>query len=246
MDTLPLKPQYEAPWLAGLRAVRANLLPGLVVQGIMFALVLGYYLIPSTREPLDHLATLKEQWGYFYSSVSAILAGAVIPEILRIVVFQRGRPARRNIGNFLFAACYWGLSGMQVDWFYRMQGEWFGTAVEFGTVLKKVLVDQFLYCPLIAAPQAAFLYDWKQLGFSRRHLRGFFTADFYRRSVMPTLFATWGVWIPIVAALYSLPSLLQIPLFSLALSLWVILFTWMSEQRSTEVGLPLSSSGAPL
>jgi hypothetical protein len=35
-----------------------------------------------------------------------------------------------------------------------------------------------------------------------------------------------------VAALYSLPSLLQIPLFSLALSLWVMLFTWMSEQRT--------------
>lgn len=55
--------------------------------------------------------------------------------------------------------------------------------------------------------------------------------NFYRDAVVPTLFATWGVWIPIVAALYSLPTLLQIPLFSLALTLWVMLFTWMSEQR---------------
>ena len=39
------------------------------------------------------------------------------------------------------------------------------------------------------------------------------------------------MWIPVVAILYSLPSLLQIPLFGLALSLWVILYTWMSEQR---------------
>ncbi len=228
----PPKAPYEAPWHAGLRAARANLVPGLLVQGIMIALVLGYYLAPATREWLDHLAVLKERWGYAYSAFSAIIAGAVVPEVLRILVFQRGRPCRRNLGNFLFAACYWGLSGMQVDLFYRLQGVWFGGEPDFPVVLKKVLVDQFLYCPLIAAPQAAFLYDWKQRGFARRYLRGFFTVDFYRSSVVPTLFATWGVWIPIVAALYSLPSLLQIPLFSLALSLWVILFTWMSEQRA--------------
>jgi len=126
VDTNHTPRRYEAPWLAGLRAARANLLPGLFVQAIMLSLVLGYYLLPATRELLDHLAAMKARWGFLYSAVSAVIAGAVIP----------------------------------------------------------------------------------------------------------TLFATWGVWIPIVAALYALPPLLQIPLFSLALSLWVILFTWMSEQRA--------------
>lgn len=222
----------ERPWHAGLRAARANLVPGLIVQAVMIVTVLAYFYAPSTREIFDFLGSLKERWGYGYSAVSAIIAGAIIPEILRIVVFQKGRAGRHNLGNFLFATIYWGISGMQVDLFYRLQGEWFGTTADVGTVLKKVFVDQFLYCPLFAAPQAAIIYDWKQIGFAHHHLRGFFTADFYRRAVVPTLFATWGVWIPIVAALYSLPSLLQIPLFSLALSLWVMLFTWMSEQRT--------------
>jgi len=31
--------------------------------------------------------------------------------------------------------------------------------------------------------------------------------------------------------IYSLPSLLQIPIFTLALTFWVILFTWISRQR---------------
>ncbi len=221
----------EAPWNAGLRAARANLIPGLLVQAVMIATVLVYFYVPSARESFDVLGSWKERWGYLYSALSAILAGAVIPEILRIVVFQKGRPLRRNLNHFLFAVCYWGISGMQVDLLYRLQAVWFGTAGDFDTVVKKVLVDQFLFCPLLAAPQAAFLYDWKQLGFARKHLRGFFSMDFYRNAVIPTLFATWGVWIPIVSALYSLPPLLQIPLFSLALSLWVMLFTWMSEQR---------------
>jgi len=221
----------EAPWLAGLRAARANLLPGFFVQGVMLALVFGYYRIPGSRDVLDQLATLKSNWGYGYAAVSALIAGAIIPEILRVLVFQKGRARRENLDHFLFAACYWGIGGMQVDLFYRVQAVWFGSDPEFAVVLKKVLVDQFLYCPLIAAPQAVILYDWKRLGFARKHLRGFFTTDYYRRAVLPTLFATWGVWIPIVAALYSLPALLQIPLFSLALSLWVMIFTWMSEQR---------------
>lgn len=59
----------------------------------------------------------------------------------------------------------------------------------------------------------------------------YFTMRYYLNVVVPTLFATWGVWIPVVTILYSLPSLLQIPLFGLALSLWVMLYTWMSERR---------------
>ncbi len=197
----------------------------------MLALVFGYYWLPGTRDFLDQLATLKSRWGYCFSAGSAIIAGAIIPEILRILVFQKGRPRRENFSHFLFATCYWGYGGMQVDFLYRMQSVWFGSDPDFAIVIKKVLVDQFLYCPLLAAPQAVILYDWKRLGFSLKALPGLFTAEYYRRAVVPTLFATWGVWIPIVAALYSLPALLQIPLFSLALSLWVMIFTWMSEQR---------------
>ena len=98
-------------------------------------------------------------------------------------------------------------------------------------VAKKVVVDQFLYNPLFACPVTTWLYDWKSRGFRRRGTGVFFTAGYYRYFIVPTLFATWGVWIPVVSILYSLPSLLQIPLFGLALSLWVTLYTWMSEQR---------------
>lgn len=222
----------EAPWLAGWRAARANLVPGFAVQAVMIGTVVAYFHAPSTRSFFDMLGNWKAEWGFAYSALSGVIAGALVPELLRVAVFQRGRPQGRNLGNFLFAAVFWGLSGMQVDLLYRMQGVWFGQEAGLSTVIKKVLVDQLLYCPLIAAPQGVILYDWRARGFSREALPGFFTSAFYRRSIFPTLFANWAVWCPIVAALYSLPPLLQIPLFSLALSLWVILFTWMSEQRT--------------
>jgi len=141
---------------------------------------------------------------------------------------------RTNFSNLLFTIPFWGLTGMMVDLLYRSQAEWFGSEATFRVVLTKVLVDQFIYNPLIAGPTGAWFYDWKNSGYSFRNLGRFLTLRYYRDVIVPILFATWGVWIPLVVILYSLPSLLQIPLFAMALAMWVMLFTWISEQRARE------------
>ncbi len=223
-------PLREAPWSSGLRAARANVVPGLIVQSLMLAMLLAYYFHPPMQLWLDGLARVKSAWGYGYTALSSIVAGALIPELLRIGVFQKGRLARRNLANLLFSVPFWCFMGLVVDFFYRSQADWFGAEATFPIVAKKVLVDQFLYNPIFAAPFTTWLYDWKNRGYRFAGTRVFLTARYYRDTVVPTLFATWGVWIPIVSILYSLPSLLQIPLFGLALSLWVMLYTWMSEQ----------------
>jgi hypothetical protein len=205
--------------------------PGLIVQALMLSVLLAYYFHPPMRDWLNGLAEIKARWSYGYSAVNAIVAGALIPELLRIAVFQKGRPRPSNAANLSFSVPFWCAMGVIVDFFYRCQAGWFGAEATFPVVVKKVLVDQFLYNPLFAAPVTAWLYDWKNRGYRTQGIGKFFTMAYYREVVVPTLFATWGVWIPVVAILYSLPSLLQIPLFGLALSLWVILYTWMSEQR---------------
>ena len=53
------------------------------------------------------------------------------------------------------------------------------------------------------------------------------------------------MWISVVAVLYSLPSTLQIPVFSLALSLWVMLLTWMSERRNESPAETFGSDPVP-
>ena len=219
----------EAPWRAGLRAARANVLPGLLVQGAMVALLIGYYFHPPTRSWLDHLAEVKAEWGYGYSVLAAMFAGAVVPELLRLTVFQKGRPARKNLNELAFALPFWGTMGFIVDGFYRLQAQWFGDQAIPSVVIPQVLVDQFAYNPLFAAPVTVWLYDWKNRGYRAR--REFFIAGYYREHVVPALFATWGVWIPVVTVLYALPEPVQIPLFSLALSLWVMLYAWMSEEK---------------
>ncbi|MBC7979283.1 MAG: hypothetical protein H7Y36_01825 [Armatimonadetes bacterium] len=220
------------PWKAGLQAAKANAFPGLVVQGMMLALLLGYYFYPPTTHFLNQLASLKDRWSYGYSAIASIIAGALIPEIMRILFFQKCRLALKNFKNLLFTIPFWCAMGVIVDFFYRQQADWFGTQITFRIVTTKVLVDQFLYNPLFAAPVGAWLYDWKNSGYRLRGTSRFFTATYYRDVVVPILFATWGVWLPIVSILYSLPGRLQIPLFALALTFWVILYTWIGEQRS--------------
>jgi hypothetical protein len=197
----------------------------------MLGLLLAYWFYPPTTLLLIRLAMVKERLGYGYSAASAIIAGALIPELLRIAVFQGGRIRRNNAANLFFTVPFWCAMGIVVDALYRGQAVWFGTGAEFPVVVKKVLVDQFVYNPLFAAPCTAMLYDWKNRGYGFHGLGDFLTRRYYRDVVVPTLFATWGVWMPVVTILYSLPSLLQIPMFGLALSMWVMLYTWMSERR---------------
>ncbi|HEX7261291.1 MAG TPA: hypothetical protein VF258_05710 [Luteolibacter sp.] len=222
----------EAPWMAGLRAARANVVPGLIVQGLMLSMLLAYYFYPPMRHWLDQLAEIKSRWSYGYTALSSFFAGAVIPELLRVLVFQNAKVHRANFKNLLFTVPFCCFMGVVVDFLYRCQAGWFGTEVSFAVVLKKVLVDQFLFNPLFSGPISAWLYDWKNQGFRFEGTAAFFTAAYYRKVVLPILFATWGMWFPIVTILYSLPLQLQIPLFGLALSLWMILYTWMSEQRA--------------
>lgn len=213
-----------------MRAARANVLPGLVVQGVMLALLLAYYLSPTAREGLIQLAEVKARWGYYFSAIASLVAGALLPELLRISVFQRWRVTSGNFHNLLFTIPFWCVMGIMVDLLYRSQAVWFSTAITLPVVVSKVLVDQFLYSPLVSAPLTVWFYEWKNRG-RAPHPRRFFSLAYYREEILPVVVAIWGVWLPIVTILYCLPQPLQIPLFALALTLWVMLYTWMSEER---------------
>ena len=215
----------------GLQAARANFVPGLIVQMVMLAVVLAYYYDEPARAWLAYLAALKERWGYGFAFLSSAIAGGVLPELLTVAVLQRGRVRRENAGNLLFGILFWGWQGMTVDALYRFQAVLFGAHVDFPTVLKKVLVDQFVYNPLYSAPFAMACFDWKNQGYQFAGMGRVLTGRFYKERTLPALVAVWGVWIPLVSMIYSLPSLLQIPLFNLALTFWVLLFTWISRQR---------------
>jgi hypothetical protein len=224
-----LHSHHRSSLALGWEAARANLTPALLIQALMLGLLAGYYLSPTVASLLNDLAAYKVRHGFTFVVIAAIAAGALVPELFLIVFFQHGSLTRRNLRNLLFTIPIWAIDGSLVDLLYRSEAAWLGNVVSLPVVLGKICIDQFGYNPFFAAPFGILTYEWKNSGFSLDSLGRAFTWNHYRDKVVPTLLATWSVWIPLMAIIYSLPLPLQFPLFSLALTFWVLLLTYMTN-----------------
>jgi len=243
-----MRTKSDTPFAIGWHAARANARPALIIQGLMLLLLVGYYANGTISSALRQLAEFKRTHGLGFVVAASVAAGALIPELFLILFFQRGRPNRRNLRNLLFTIPVWGFDGSLVDVLYRSEAAWFGDMVTVPVVLAKICVDQFGYNPFFAAPFGVLTYEWKNNGVSMRPVRELFTWKHYRDKIIPTLLATWAVWIPLMAIIYSLPLALQFPLFSLALSFWVLLLTYMTNRFAgkIEADAPLALATARL
>ena len=196
----------------------------------MLSVALAYYFNVDARHALNDLARIKQSSGLAGSFIAAAIAGGVLPELLAVAVFQRGKVTRANFINVLFTATLWGIDGVLADLLYRLQAIMFGNGVDFFTISKKVFVDQFGYTPLIATPLTLMAYEWKRHGYKIGAIRNFWTRAFFKAKTLPTSIANLAVWLPLVAIIYALPQPLQFPIFSLALTFWVLIFTFISTK----------------
>jgi hypothetical protein len=219
----------------GWEAAKANAIPGFVLQTAMLLVLIGYYLSARFADFLNRLAQYKSDHGLAFVVLAAVLGGAIVPELFVIVFFQRGRFRRENVRNLAFTIPTWGIDGILVDLMYRLNEIWFGDVTTVWVVTAKILVDQLGYNPFFAAPAEVLVYEWKNEGFSWRSVRRALTWKHYRDKIVPTLLATWAVWGPLMAIIYSLPFALQFPLFSIALTFWVLLLTYMTNRFAGKI-----------
>ena len=219
----------------GWEAARANAVPAFILQGAMLVVLISYYLSSACADFLNRVAHYKEEHGLLFVVLAAVFAGAIVPELFVIVFFQRGRPRAENLRNLAFTIPTWGVDGILVDLMYRMNAVWFGDVVTVPVVIAKILVDQLGYNPFFAAPSEVLVYEWKNEGFSWKSVRRALTWGHYRDKIVPTLLATWAVWGPLMAIIYSLPYPLQFPLFSIALTFWVLLLTYMTNRFAGKI-----------
>ena len=202
-------------------AFRQNLIPGFILWIFGLGVVLSYYYLDFSHVWFEEIIRLKITYGYAYSAISTALFGGLIP-----YVFMRLSGRESGGGAWLMGVVfvsYWGVRGMDVDAFYRLQAWVFGSGVGWKTIACKVLVDQFVYCVIWATPLTALFYGWKEVGYSwSRWCAQWKFKDFIDRMILFNL-TTWMVWTPATAIVYSLPSPLQIPLFNLTLCFFVLL-----------------------
>jgi hypothetical protein len=201
---------------------------------MMLGFLALYLWNEDTRRILENVAQFKQRTGYAFAFVSYVIAAALLPELLRIAFFQRGRITRRNLWNFLTATPFWGGMGMMIDLLYRLQAAWFGSGSGPGTVLEKMSVDQFLFSPFISAPLVVGYLRWRAAQFQLNALREAAHTGFFLEHVFPIIVAGWCIWIPGVSLVYFMPSPLQLPVAVLIQVFWVLILTTISERRVNE------------
>jgi hypothetical protein len=223
-------PAREAPWRAGLRSARANLLPGLALQAFALTLVLLYYFWPPATQQLNDLAAWRIEVGLISSIFSTALFGGLIPWL-----YLRLNPAtqsRYDPRQGLALTLFWGYKGIEIDLLFRFQAAAVGTGNDPLTVFIKACVDQLLYNPLLAAPGMWLAYAFIEARFRARpvweRLR---RPGWYMTQLLPLMIANFGVWAPAVVLIYLLPTSLQLPLQNLVLCFFTLMVAHLAQTR---------------
>ena len=217
--------------MVGVRAAKANFLPGVLLQGIM-ACVLSLYLFhDGSRAFFLLVGESRQELGVVFAMVSYTFSGGLLPEIMRVLLFQRGRVDAGNLQRFVTLAPLWIFMATAVDYFYTAQNEWFGFGNGFSTVATKVLVDQLLYSPLFATPVIAGYFAIRAGGFQKAAIASVFRLQFLTETLLPVQLASWMIWFPGVTFVYIMPPPLQIPFAVLVHTFWVLILTTISERN---------------
>ena len=225
----------EAPWHIGLRGARANLLPGLVLQVVALGIALAYYFWPPARAALEHVSAFKEKTGLAYSIIATGIFGGLLP----CLYLQLRSATRGRYGLWQSAAltAFWAYKGLEVDLWYRVLVRLVGADNSVQTVVTKMFLDQFVYCPLFAVPVTVIVYGLVETRFNTDEVFGDVrTPRWYIRRVIPMLISNLGVWVPTVCIVYSLPTTLQIPLFNLVLCFFTLLLAHISAHNAPARG----------
>ena len=227
---LPEEQDSEPVWRAGLRGARANLAPGLALQAFAVALVLAYYRWPAAEAALHSVTGWRARYGVLFPVALTALFGGVIP-----FLYLRARPATRAAHpwrDLWFFAGYWAYRGLEIDLFYRGLAVVVGTGHDVGTLAMKVVLDQFVYCSLVAVPMMVVAFGWRAEGYSWRRLRERLRGRFLRHEMLPLYIANCAIWIPAVTAIYALPLPLQLPLCNVVLCFYTLLVSHLAAQQA--------------
>ncbi|HEX8832575.1 MAG TPA: hypothetical protein VF719_00155 [Abditibacteriaceae bacterium] len=217
-------------------AAKANLVPGLVLQGVALAIVVAYFLHAPSRALFEDIAEFKARVGLPFALVVTSITAGVIPLMLQRL--RGGDAPREKWAHLPFFLLFWAFIGLMVDLFYKFQARIFGDNADFATIVYKVVIDQILFTPFIAMPLIVSAYAWKEHDFDINRTRRSIRPHWYKTQVFPLLITAWIVWIPTVALIYTLPLALQFPVQSVVQCLWVLLVMFMTKPQQTSAPRP--------
>ncbi len=214
----------------GVQAIKRNWAPIAFIQFAAVVLVVAYFQIPSLQQSLKSVEVLKEKGGLAFAFFGGMIAGAVVPEVAKLLTGRLRTFGKSWIQESAYNGLVYGIVGIQVDLFYRMLTATLGGEATPTVVITKTLIDQLVFSPFLSIPTATILFRWRFHGFHRDTFAKELKDRFYVMQIVPGVLMCWAFWVPVLCCAYSLPPLLQFPFSMLAEAAWSILFVFMTQQ----------------
>lgn len=215
-------------WQIGVRAARANLIPGFVLQAAALVFVLAYYRSPGFHAALEILSGWQIRYGIAFSILTRVATNGIVPALFCALI--PGLRMRRPWVSLLFLMGWWGFMGALTHGFYAFQAGLWGDEPGVATVLLKTATDMLIYSPFLASPINAIAHLWHDLNYSARATRLQLGPGWYRRIVLPNQMSGWAFWTPCLLVLYSLPTSLQMPLAALLGCFWALMCLQIAQR----------------
>ena len=214
-------PFGATPWQIGVRAARANLIPGLVLQTAAAGFVAAYYFSPAFHAGLQHLVDWQNRFGIVFTILTRVVFNGVVPAAFCAVT--PGLRVRRPWAALLFGMAWWGFMGANTHLFYALQARLWGADASLATVLLKTATDMLIYSPFYASPIVAVAHLWQDQNYSFHATKLQLGPGWYRRIVLPNQVPGWTFWAPCLLVLYALPTALQMPMSALLGCFWSLM-----------------------
>jgi hypothetical protein len=212
-------PAHTAP---GIKAVKDNWRPIVLIQICFLIFVVLYYTLPSMHSLPAHVTEYRAKVGPLVFVVGSIwFVSIVVPEIAKLVTRSKGEPITWK--DVVLRMIYFAIIGISIDYLYAWMGNAYGREALLGSVTKKVLTDMLLYTPLFSMPLAVITFLFKDRQYSvAATFEGLKQGEFPKR-FMPLLVTCWMYFGPVTLAMYSLPVELNFPLAMAAQAAWGII-----------------------
>lgn len=214
-------------------ALKQNLIPGIVLQLFAIVIVLSYFYLPQVTAFFAFITQLRQTYGVTFVFLSTALFGGLIP-FLYLWLSNSVKSNQSIILVGIFYLGFWGVKGVEVSFFYELQGYLFGYENTLATIAVKTAVDQFIYSALWAVPSISIAYLWMENSFNLKQTQLHINKHLFTKVIPVVVLSNWMVWIPAVSIVYLMPADLQIMLFNLVLCFWVLMLAVLNEKSAEQ------------
>ena len=181
------------------------------------------------RDAAADILSLRGRFGLWFPIVSTMIFGAVLPSVSQALISRKDRVFALRRLPWLMPL--WAYRGLEVELFYRLQANIWGTEPGFITVAGKVMTDMFIYNPIMCPEMLLVRWISRRVGELPQNTR-IAPPHWYKNIIVPMLVATWALWIPAVTLVYMLPEPLQLPLANLILWLWSMMLIFITGREA--------------